>query len=91
MANRPNRHHIDRKADKLRNDIASFADDVLVNTRELATLLDVSTQFLEIGRHRGYGPPFVKTGGVRYRMRDVRTWLDERTHRSTAEYGKVAA
>jgi hypothetical protein len=82
-------HHIDIRADQVRNDIARLADDVLVNTRELATMLSVSTQFLEIGRHKGYGPAFVKVeAGVRYRMRDVRAWLDQRTESSTARYAQ---
>jgi hypothetical protein len=79
-------HHIDHRADSVRNEIASYPDDV--NTRELATLLNVSSQFLEIGRHKGYGPSFVKLadGTVRYRMRSVRVWLDERTRSSTGKF-----
>jgi hypothetical protein len=86
-------HHIDTKADQIRNEIASYGDDMLVNTRELAMLLNVSTQFLEIGRHKGYGPAFVKLadGTVRYRMRNVRVWLDERTRTSTAKYAELVA
>jgi predicted DNA-binding transcriptional regulator AlpA len=83
----PKRHHIDRRASKIATDIDGD-NDALVSTRELADQLGISTQWLEIGRHRGYGPKFVKLGPrcIRYRWRDVLTWLAERSHLSTAEY-----
>jgi hypothetical protein len=83
----PKRHHIDRRASKIATDI-DVDNDALVSTRELADQLGISTQWLEIGRHRGYGPTFVKLGPrcIRYRWRDVVTWLGERSHLSTAEY-----
>ena len=82
-------HHLDRRADKIAAaDVG--ADDELLTTRQLANWLGVSTQFLEIGRSKKYGPPFVRIGPryIVYRRGDVFTWLKERTHASTAEYSR---
>jgi hypothetical protein len=61
--------------------------------RELsAEWLGVSIQFLEIGRHRGYGPKFVRIGParIRYRRAEILAWLEARTFASTSQYGEVA-
>ena len=81
------KHHLDRRAHVIAEQIGG-GDDDLLSTRALAGLLGVSVQFLEIGRHRGYGPRFIRVGPamIRYRRGDVRAWLEERTHASTAEY-----
>jgi hypothetical protein len=62
--------------------------EMLLHTRETAEWLSVSIQWLEIGRCRGYGPPYRKLGSkiIRYRVGDVLKWLEERSHRTTAEY-----
>ena len=85
----PPRHHIDRRAGALLNKESGSPDDLL-STSEVAEWLGVSTQFLEIGRVKNYGPKFCKlsTRRVRYLRSDVRAWLAERTHNSTAEYGR---
>jgi predicted DNA-binding transcriptional regulator AlpA len=86
MSNDPKHHHVDRRAADL---IAvPGADDDLLSTRQLASWLGCSTQWVEIGRHRGYGPRFVQLGPrcIRYRRADVRAWLSERSHASTSEY-----
>ena len=46
----------------------------------MAAWLSVSTQWLEIGRCKGFGPPFVivSKGVIRYRKDSVREWLAER-------------
>ena len=79
---RPRRFHIDRRAHLVSPE--GDADDLL-STLEVALWLNVSTQFLEIGRHRGYGPAFVKISArcVRYRRGDVRSWLQSRTQTRT--------
>ena len=85
------RHHLDRRADHIAQaGVAAGDADDLLNTRTLADWLGVSVQFLEIGRHRGYGPPFIRlsTRRVRYKRSDVLDWLAERTHAVTAEYGR---
>jgi predicted DNA-binding transcriptional regulator AlpA len=81
-------HHIDRRAAAIVSADAG-ADDELLSTPELANWLGVSTQFLDIGRSKGYGPPFQKISPrmVRYRRGDVLAWLRSRTFGSTAEYG----
>jgi hypothetical protein len=85
----PKSHHLDRRADDLAF-IDWGSDDDLLSTAELAKKLGTSTQFLTIGRHRGYGPAFLNISRkcTRYRVGDVRQWLRERTYRSTAEYAR---
>jgi predicted DNA-binding transcriptional regulator AlpA len=88
----PNRHHLDSRAHKLAHEPdAAGPKDALLSTSQLAQWLGVSIQWLEIGRHRGYGPQFIRVTGriIRYKRSDVLAWLDERAHRCTAEYGKV--
>jgi hypothetical protein len=86
------KHHLDRRANKLAAANNGDADDLL-STCELAAWLEVSEQFLEIGRHRGYGPRFVRLGPrrIRYRRADVVAWLKTRTHASTSEYALRAS
>ena len=83
----PQKHHLDRRAADLAV-IDWGNDDDLLTTPQVAAWLSVSEQFLEIGRHRGYGPKFLRLSPrrTRYRRGDVRQWLRERTHQSTAEY-----
>jgi predicted DNA-binding transcriptional regulator AlpA len=87
---RPRRHHIDRRASMLA-EMGDGAPDDLLPTRAVAEWLGVSIQFLEIGRHRGYGPKFVRIGParIRYRRADILAWLEERTFASTSQYGEV--
>jgi predicted DNA-binding transcriptional regulator AlpA len=61
---------------------------MLLVTKQLAEWLGVSVPWLEIGRSRGYGPPYTKLGSksIRYRVGDVLKWLEERSYKSTAEY-----
>jgi hypothetical protein len=84
----PRRHHIDRRADKIIADSAAEADDDLLSTGAVADWLCVSTQFLEIGRSKNYGPRFVRIGPrtIMYRRGDVLAWLKQRTFGGTAEY-----
>jgi predicted DNA-binding transcriptional regulator AlpA len=88
----PKKHHLDRRADSIVAADAG-ADDELLSTREVAGWLGVSTQWLEIGRCKKYGPKFTRVGPrvIRYRRGDVREWLKARAHASTAEYGRRAA
>ena len=88
----PGTHHLDRRAGQL-TEVGAGNNDELLSTKELANWFGVSLQWLEIGRHRGYGPPFLRVGPqrIRYRRADVLAWLVERTHTSTAEYRKAAS
>lgn len=86
-------HHIDRRADQVLAAVPTSDDDQLLSTVELSRLLGVSIQWLEIGRTRGYGPPFTKLGErcVRYRRGDVREWLAERASaRVAGKAGRAA-
>jgi hypothetical protein len=83
---------IDRRAQRLVRLInADFHPEELLTTKETAAWLSVSTQFLEIGRTRGYGPKFklITDSVVRYRVGDIRDWLKVRTYASTAEYKTI--
>ena len=81
----PQKHHLDRRAASLIAAGEGPADDLLT-TEALAEWLGTSTQFLEIGRCKEYGPRFIKIGSrVRYRRSDVLAWLDERTRARTGE------
>jgi predicted DNA-binding transcriptional regulator AlpA len=83
----PLRHHLDSRACELIADGQGEPDDLLT-TRQVAEWFSCSKEWLEIGRSKGYGPPFKRLGPkrVRYSRSDVLQWLKERTHRSTAEY-----
>ncbi len=82
------RHHIDKRAAKLAAELAEGDPDELLDTSVFAELLGVSSQWLEIGRSKGYGPPFVVFGPrrIRYRRGTARLWLLERTFTRTSEY-----
>jgi predicted DNA-binding transcriptional regulator AlpA len=82
----PRRHHLDRRAAEIAAKIGDGDD--LLTTREVADLLGMSTQWVEIARHKGIGPAFVRITPrcVRYRRSDLKAWLNERCHRWTGEY-----
>ena len=86
----PRRHNLDRRAGSLAEAGADGAPDDLLSTREVSDWFGYSVQWLEIGRHRGYGPPFIKVGPrrIRYRRGDVLRWLKARRYACTAEYGQ---
>ncbi len=88
----PRRHHLDRRAAAIA-EAAQGAPDDLLSTRAVAEWLRVSIQFLEIGRHRGYGPKFVRIGParIRYRRAEILAWLEERTFASTSQAGTWSA
>lgn len=90
-ARRAVRHQLDRHATTLSVN-AEGDDDELLTTPQIALLLQVSIQWLEIGRCKGYGPPYVRLGThlIRYRRGTLREWLLGRAHTWTAEYTEVA-
>jgi predicted DNA-binding transcriptional regulator AlpA len=82
----PEHHHLDRKAfDLAVAGAAAGPPDELINTTTLAEWLGVSTQWVEIGRSKDWGPPHLKLGPsrIRYLRSSVIAWLREREHEST--------
>ena len=72
---------LDRRARFLISELQGGAPDDAFAPKSLAFFLDVSDQFLTIGRmkSRAYGPEFFKTGtGVFYRRDKVLAWLEAR-------------
>ena len=86
MTRPPIRHHIDRRAGALA--AHGSDDDLLLTTCELSEWLGVSTQWLEIGRTRNYGPRFTRVSErlICYRRADVVSWLRARSYGRTADY-----
>jgi predicted DNA-binding transcriptional regulator AlpA len=76
------RYHIDARTAQILAllQTAAIADDQLISTKQLAALFGVSEQWVEITRHRGEGPKWVKISErcIRYRMAAVIAWLQER-------------
>jgi hypothetical protein len=81
----PKSHHLDRRVGQLLQ-LASSADlpddgsDALLTTKQVAAWLGVSDQWLEVGRIKGYGPPYIRLSprGVRYKRGAVLKWLKQR-------------
>ena len=72
--------HLDRRAGDLHSAGAIGNLDDLLSARELSQWFGVSVQWLERGRAKAYGPPFIKLGPytVRYRRDSTLHWLKER-------------
>lgn len=85
------KHHLDRRAQKLIDEEKNSNPDDLLNTRQVAEWFGCSEQWLETGRIKGFGPKFIRIGPrqIRYRKKDVLSWLADRCHQSTSEYGSV--
>ena len=57
-----------------------------LTTTEAANYLRMSKQFLEIARHRGDGPPYIKLArAVRYHRPTLDQWMLERQRNHTAD------
>ena len=85
----PQSFHIDKRAGEIAEQGAGDPDDLLTTT-EVAEWLRVSTQWVEIGRSKGYGPPFIVLSPrrIRYKRSSVLGFLAERQFASTAKYSK---
>ena len=56
------------------------------NTKQAAAYLNLSHQFLEIARHKGGGPQYVKLAKVvRYRPGDLDEWMNNHIKKHTAD------
>jgi hypothetical protein len=90
---RPQKHHLDgnRAASLLSVDVEDDGDDLLT-PRDVSHWLNVSTQWLALGRCNGYGPKFkrISTRRIAYRRDDVRKWLTSRTFSCTKQYTQGA-
>jgi hypothetical protein len=54
--------------------------DALLTEVQAADLLSLSVRTLQAWRTRTFGPAYVRAGrAVRYRRRDLFTWMDENT------------
>ena len=59
--------------------------DRLLTRNEFAELAGIKSQTAAKWVCRGFGPPIVKLGAtVRYRLSDVREWIEEHTHNRLA-------
>lgn len=66
-------------------------DDLqLVNERQAAQLLRVGESTLRGWRTAGAGPQHIRLSpkAIRYRLSDLRRWVDEHERRSTADDGR---
>jgi hypothetical protein len=81
------KHHLDARAEQIAEQGRGDPDDLL-STIQVAAWLGVSVQFLEIGRSKGFGPPFIVVAPrvLRYSRQDILAWLATRTHARTSEY-----
>ena len=88
-ADGPPHHQIDCRADAIAAKGEGHPDDLLT-TRQMAEWFCLSVQWFEIGRSKGWGPPFLRLAPqvIRYHRGTARTWLLDRLYRSTAEYQK---
>ncbi len=58
-----------------------------INDQELAKMIGMSRNWLQIMRLRGGGPPFFKIGAsCRYDLGEVIMWLETRKCRSTSDF-----
>jgi excisionase family DNA binding protein len=62
--------------------------DRLLNTKQAAEYLGVSSSFLEKDRWRGSRIPFIRLGSraIRYQMADLQAYIDSQSYQSTSEY-----
>jgi hypothetical protein len=83
----PRRFLIDKRAARLAA-ASDDDDDRPLTTAEAADWLGVSTQFLEIARHRGDGPRYMRLGPrcIRYTIPWLREWCEQRAFTHTKQY-----
>jgi predicted DNA-binding transcriptional regulator AlpA len=62
-------------------------NDNLIQSKDLALMLDISPKTLERWRYQGTGPQYKKIGRrVYYALSDLEDYLEKQTFQSTAEY-----
>ncbi len=61
-------------------------DDRLLSRSEVHTTFGLSQRYLEVAAVKGDGPPMIKIGrSVRYRVADLRQWIDAQRVGSTSQ------
>ncbi len=68
----------------------SEAENLLLNTKDAAQLLDLTPRSMEGFRYKGGGPPYTKLSprAIRYRLSDLQTWVKNRLRSSTSDSGE---
>ncbi len=64
----------------------------LINEKDAADYLGLTTRTLQAMRQQGRGPPFIFISSrcIRYRRIDGKAWADSRMRRSTSDPGEAA-
>ena len=66
--------------------IATLSADRLLSRAEVEVHFGISRRFLEVAAVRGDGPPMIRIKrSVRYRVADLRDWIDSQRVNSTSE------
>lgn len=61
-------------------------DDRLLSREEVQNIFGISQRFLEVSAVKGGGPAYHKIGrNVRYRVADLRQWIEAQRVNSTSE------
>ena len=69
----------------MRSQPITIDSDGLLDQKQVARIIRMSTKFLEARRVRGGGIPYVKIGRlVRYRRADIEQWIESQLHTSTS-------
>lgn len=64
----------------------NFSDDRLLSRSEVHSHFGLTQRYLEVAAVKGNGPPFIKLGrSVRYRVGDLREWIEARRVASTSQ------
>jgi hypothetical protein len=87
----PAYHRLDRRADELiANGATDDSNDDLLDTGTVARWLGMSKIWLQLGRSKNYGPPFIALSPqrIRYRRSDVVAWLRQRTFSHNDQYAR---
>ncbi len=61
----------------------------LLTRDEVASIFGISRRYLEVSAVRGDGPPMIRVGSrmIRYRVRDLSSWIDASRVASTSDRG----
>ncbi len=62
-------------------------DELLLSRKDVSANFGIPIRYLEVSAVRGDGPPMIKVGSrmVRYRVGDLREWIESRRVSSTSD------